>query len=139
MRVEPEREGGKMDAMASGWYKPGRERYVANERGEVVPASRLEAPDGVAAAPEVRRGPTVVGDPLPFPMGPTRVFEWLMVDIRVAKAVSPESRLYAICQGLCEGSACGIIEATLVIDLQAMSADDRKFLLDAKNWPQLAR
>lgn len=70
-------------------------------------------------------------------MGPTRVFEWLLVDIRVAKAVAPGSRLFAICQSLCErGGACGVVEATLVIDLQEMSSDDRAFLLDMRNWPR---
>jgi hypothetical protein len=71
------------------------------------------------------------------PIGPTRVFEWLLIDIRIAKTVPPGSRLYTICQSLCErGGSCGVVEATLVIDLQEVPAVDRAFLLNMKNWPR---
>ncbi len=62
-------------------------------------------------------------------MGPTRVGEWLMVDVRVAKAIAPDSRLFAICRDLVTRGHCGIVEATLVIDLLEMSTDDRRYLL----------
>lgn len=129
--------GDRIDAMASDWHRSERGRFVANERGDFVPVFSLEPPDGVERVPKALIRPRVVIDAPAKPIGPTRIFEWLLVDIRVAKAVSPGSRLYTICQGLCEGGgACGVVEATLVIDLQEVSQSDRAFLLDMRNWPQ---
>lgn len=107
--------------------RPERGRFVFNERGDVV--SALAPPVGVGA-----------DERSPGPMGPTRVFEWLLVDIRIAKLVPPGTRLFTICQNLCErGGVCGVVEATLVVDLQAVPAGDREFLLDMKNWPEAKR
>jgi hypothetical protein len=88
--------------------------------------------------------PTELLNPAPpaGPMGPTRLFEWLLVDIRICNAVANEreqrARLYAICQELSERvpTACGVIDTTIVIDLTAASKDDRAYLLDLTNWPR---
>jgi hypothetical protein len=71
-------------------------------------------------------------------VGPTRLGEWLMVDVRVAKAVPRGSRLYAVCQALGERRACGVVEHTLIIDLLEASAEDRAFLLRGTSWPPIA-
>jgi len=119
--------GGKIDGM-----RPGRGRYVANDKGEVVQESGLALPEHVVDAPAQPSG--VLADPPPV-MGPSRVGELLMVDIRVAKAVPPGSRLYAICQSLSERNYAGKVESTLVIDLLEVGAEDRRFLLNRANWP----
>ena len=79
--------------------------------------------------------PAVV-EPVPV-MGPTRVGEWLMVDVRVAKAVRPGSRLFKICGDLAVRGHCGVVESTstLVIDLLEVSPGDGPFLLNRANWP----
>jgi hypothetical protein len=71
-------------------------------------------------------------------MGPTRVGEWLMVDIRMAKKLEPGTRTYDICQALSakQPSACGIVDNTLVIDLLEAKSDDRRFLLCPTSWPR---
>lgn len=70
------------------------------------------------------------------PMGPTRLGEWLMVDIRVAKAVEHGTRLFEVCEELSLRNACGVIASTLVVDLLEAKASDRRFLLDKTNWPK---
>lgn len=117
----------KMDTM-----RPGRGRYVVNAKGEVAPEGALALPDGVTSAPALPSGILVAP---PGPMGPTRVGEWLMVDIRVAKSVPAGTRLYKICQDLGERGFCGLVESTLVIDILEASAEDRPFLLNRLNWP----
>ena len=68
-------------------------------------------------------------------MGPTQVGEWLLVDVRQARLVDPTSHLWGLCSKLSGLGACGVVEATLVVDLLAASAADRLFLLDQANWP----
>lgn len=103
-----------------------------NSKGDLVPV--LVPPDGCGldrpADPQVRKS----DQPSPV-LGPTQLFDWLMVDVRIAKKISSESRLYEICQSLGERGACGVIESTLVIDLLEIKAEDRRFLLDKDNWP----
>lgn len=70
------------------------------------------------------------------PTGPTRVGELLLVDVRVARLVDPSSRLWRICSGLGAQGACGVVEATLVVDLLAADQGDREYLLDFGNWPR---
>jgi len=107
-------------------------RYRVNEHGEVV------REDFCSDGPRVVEGPRIVdpGEEVARPViGPTRVGEWLMVDVRVSKAVPRASRLYEVCQALCERGACGVVENTLVIDLLEASARDRAFLLRKSSWP----
>jgi len=70
------------------------------------------------------------------PMGWTRLGEWLMVDVRVAKTIPRGTALFDICQALSHRNACGIIGATLVIDLLEARPADRRVLLDMTNWPR---
>jgi hypothetical protein len=111
-----------------------RGRFIVNAKGEVVQAGGLEVPEGVAAPPGAPAG--ISADPAPV-MGPTRVGEWLMVDVRVAKSVLPGTRLFKICQDLGERGYCGIIgdTFTVVIDLLEARREDRHFLLNRANWP----
>lgn len=117
---------GKMGNMSS--HREDRGRFVVDAKGVVVPARSLEL--------ELPEGVTVITGPVPV-MGPTRVGEWLMVDVRVAKAVRQGTRLHRICQDLGERGYCGIIESTstLVIDLLEARREDRHFLLNHANWP----
>lgn len=98
--------------------------------GEMVPVNDdgtpLRVPDGVFRPAA------------PAPMGPTRLAEWLMVDVRIARAVPPESRLWRVCEALGAAGACGVIEATLVVDILEASPRDRPLLLDPASWPTLA-
>lgn len=100
-------------------------RYPLNRGPRLVDPSTLVAPAPPAG-----------------PMGPTRLCEWLMVDIRVANLVSNEreryARLFKICQELSERQppACGVVAGTIIIDLPAVEKSDRQFLLDATNWPK---
>lgn len=99
-----------------------------NSKGDVVPV--LVPPAGVELySPTIHR-------PAPPVIGTTRLFDWLMVDVRVAKNVTVGSRLYEICQGLSERGACGVIESTLIIDLLEMKSEDRRFLLTKDNWTE---
>lgn len=70
-------------------------------------------------------------------VGPTLIGEWLMVDLRVAKAVPVGSRLWEICQALGERSACGVVGSTLVVDVVEAKQEDRVYLLDRGNWPRV--
>ena len=119
---------GKIESM-----RPNRGRFVVDAKGAVRQTTDdgLPIPEGVTVLPTI---PTVV-EPVPV-MGPTRVGEWLMVDIRVAKAVQPGSRIFKICQDVSERGHCGVVESTLVIDLLEVRPDeDRRFLLTRLNWP----
>lgn len=69
------------------------------------------------------------------PIGPTRLGEYLMVDVRVVQLVGEGSRLWSICRELSRRHACGVVEATLVIDLLETSVSDREYLLDFSKWP----
>lgn len=94
-----------------------------NIAGDVVPeGSRIVDPGDEVVRPVV---------------GPTRLGEWLMVDVRVSKAVPHGSRLYDVCQALCERQACGVVEHTLIIDLLEASPEDRAFLLRRASWPSV--
>ncbi len=76
---------------------------------------------------------------LPAPecvMGPTRAWDWLMVDLRTALKLQPGDRMYEICQDLSHLGACGVVEATLVIDLTAVRPEDRAYVVDLENWPK---
>lgn len=103
-------------------------RYRVNEAGLIV----RDGPEIVDPGKEVF---TPAG---PKAMGPTRIREWLMVDVRVAKAVPQGSRLYDICRALGERQACGVVENTLIIDLLEASPEDRTFLLHEATWPTAA-
>jgi hypothetical protein len=108
-----------------------RGRFIVDEKGKVVrDGGGLALPEGVITPPEL------AVDPGPI-MGPTRVGEWLMVDVRVAKSVPKGTRLFKVCQELSERGHCGIIgpTATIVIDLLEAHREDRHFLLDRTNWP----
>lgn len=120
---------GKVDSMLS-FHRDVRGRFVVNAKGEVVQVGELALPEGVTTPPEI------TADPAPA-MGPTRVGEWLMVDVRVAKSVPSGTRLFKICQDLGERGHCGIVESTstVVIDLLEARREDRHFLLDRANWP----
>lgn len=72
------------------------------------------------------------------PMGPTRLGEWLMVDVRVARGIDQASRLWEICARLGEKGACGVVASTLVVDLLDATVADRAYLLDTRNWPRPA-
>lgn len=105
-----------------------RGRFVSNADGEVVQVGPVALPDALGALPAVDQAPV---------MGPTRVGEWLMVDVRVAKAVEPGTRIFKICQDVAEREHCGVIGATLVVDLlEVRSEEDRHFLLNRANWPR---
>lgn len=88
-------------------------------------------PDGVVTVPEV---PGVIDTPDEHINGHTRLGEYLMVDVRIAKVVQPGSRLERVCQALAERGACGVIEHTLVVDLMEASPEDRALLLDPHNF-----
>jgi len=121
-----------------GTERPKRGKFILNDKGEVVPAPDLELPYGVVSEPEVELHRPVIVESSPVPVvGPTRIGELLLVDIRVAKNVVPRTRLHDICVGLSDRKACGVIESTLVIDLQEASADDARFLLNKNNWPRV--
>jgi hypothetical protein len=111
-----------------------RGKYIVDSDGNVVP--RLDTPDGVITPPVV---PAVVIPPTE-PMGPTRIGELLLVDMRVAKTVADDTKryenLYNICTDLTERGACGVIESTLVIDILEANDADRRFLLTPQNWPK---
>lgn len=69
------------------------------------------------------------------PIGPTVLKEWLMVDVRVARRVGQQSKLWSICKSLGDRGGCGVIDGTLVIDLLSASSADRAYVLDLSNWP----
>jgi hypothetical protein len=121
------------------WHKPGRGKYVVDASGKVVPA--LPLPDGVTASPDgalVVPAPTdLVKVPAVHIMGPTRIAEWMLVDIRAAKLVDKDSELFQICQRLDGSGGLGLVESTIVIDLLAkdLSEADRAVILDLRNWP----
>lgn len=102
-----------------------RGRFVLDKLGRVVPA--LSTPSEL----DLKYSPA--GSPI---VGPTRLGELLMVDVRLAKQIAPASRLYEVCQELSGRAACGVVEATLVIDLLEASAPDRLVLLNPDNWPR---
>lgn len=104
----------------------GRGRYVIDASGKVA---LVGAPDRALPVPE-----GVVVAPCPA-MGPTRLGEWLMVDVRAAQAVKKGSRLFEICHDLASRKRAAVIESTLVIDLLEMTKDNRRYLLDQTNWP----
>ncbi len=104
-----------------------------NSKGNIMPA--LEPPDGVG---EVELYSPEISKPDRPPVGPTRLGEWLMVDVRAAKRVAPGTRLYEICQALGERGACGVVESTLIIDLLEAKTEDRRYLLNSENWPDAA-
>jgi len=119
--------------MADMSARPTRGKYVVDNAGNVVPAEHLAMPEGVVSPPHLTAPPA-------GPMGPTRVGELLLVDMRIAKVVADDSKrygaLYDICTDLTERGACGVVESTLVIDLLEATNDDRLFLLTPQNWPK---
>lgn len=69
-------------------------------------------------------------------MGPSRVGELLLVDVRVARLVPRESRLWGIFEPLVQVDSCEVVGKTLVIDLLSVrKREDREYILDVKNWP----
>ncbi len=100
---------------------------MVDRQGNVVPVPAFDPPAAVGLAPFVAP---------PAAQGPTYVGEWLMVDVRIAKKIAPDSRLYRVCQDLSERGACGVVESTLVIDVLEATSDDRRFILAESNWPR---
>jgi hypothetical protein len=105
---------------------PDESDVAPTDRGEPHLGSRLEARD------------SVYRPACAVPQGPTRLGEWLMVDVRVARAVPPGSRLWGVCAELGSRGACGVIESTLVVDVLEAAAGDRGLILDPSSWPVLA-
>jgi hypothetical protein len=137
---------GKLDAMAAPLFEQpsgGKGRFIVRSDGTVVPApeSRIVVPNPAILSPGarvVRCGKeTLVFPAVVTPtLGPTRVGEYLMVDIRTAKAIPGGTRLHKICSRLSRSKGCGVVESTLVIDLLVASRDERRFLLCPTNWPK---
>ena len=69
------------------------------------------------------------------PIGPTRIGELLLVDVRSARRVPPDSRLAEVCRRLFRTGACEIVEATLVIDILEVPVGDRGLVADPSSWP----
>jgi len=91
-------------------------------------------PESSPVLPVPSTAPPAPVGPAPL-IGPTRVFEWLLVDHRIAKKVPADSRIWNICKGLVEHRAAGVESDTYVIDLLHASDEDRHFLLNRANWP----
>lgn len=121
----PGRFGGKLDAMAAPLFeKPSgkKGRFIVKADGTVVPEVTVPSP-------------AIVLPDAPI-MGPSRIGEFLMVDIRTAKAIAHGTKLHKICSRLSRQKGCGVVESTLVIDLLVASRDERRFLLCPTNWPK---
>jgi len=75
-----------------------RGRYVVKD-GQVVPS--LPLPEGVTKDPGAELYSPSLCQSAPVPViGPTRLGEMLMIDIRVAKKVKAGTRLHSICEAL---------------------------------------
>lgn len=98
---------------------------------------KVDASTGRVSKDDVVRDPgmEVYRPATPEVIGPTRLYEWLMVDLRVAKLVEPGTPLHVICQELGLAGSCGVVASTLVIDLAAASPRERALLLDQASWP----
>lgn len=105
-------------------------RFIVKPDGSVVPESSIKLPDPIKL---LLPAPIVAASPV---MGRTRVGEYLMIDIRIAKAIPKGSKLFKICQKLARAKACGVVESTLVIDLLRAHDADGRFLLCPTNWPK---
>lgn len=119
-------------------------RFIVKSDGTVVPEPDITIPSSAIALPStnvviVRCGkeslsfPRIIDGPV---LGPSRVGEYLMVDIRTAKAIPKTGRLNKICSRLARAKGCGVIESTLVIDLLVANSEERRFLLCPTNWPK---
>lgn len=102
-----------------------RGRFRVDSEGKLVPV--LKTPDEIV---ETYR-------PLPPEIiGPTRVGEYLLIDLRLAHLIPKDSKLFAVCEELTQKGACGVIESTLVIDFLETTTEGRAVLLDKSNWPK---
>jgi len=66
----------------------------------------------------------------------TIVGEFIMVDVRVARAIPQGTRLHRACEALAARQKCGVISSTFVVDFLEADAADRAVLLDVANWPE---
>lgn len=100
-------------------------RFVSDSSGKVRRVPQLPTPSEMFSPADA--SPVI---------GPTRIGEWLLVDVRVARAVPHGTKLHALCQELSRRHGCGVDSETLIIDLlDVRDNDDRTFLLDVSNWP----
>jgi hypothetical protein len=80
------------------WTATPRGRYVVKD-GQVVPS--LPLPEGVTKDPGAELYSPSLCQSAPVPViGPTRLGEMLMIDIRVATKVEAGTRLHSICEAL---------------------------------------
>lgn len=108
-----------------GPYSRGRGRYRVDSEGKLVPM--LKSPEEM----DRTYRPASLE-----PIGPTRIGEYLLVDLRLAWRVDPDSKLYAICAELESRGHCNVVESTVVIDILEATNEDRPVLLDKTNWPK---
>jgi hypothetical protein len=67
------------------------------------------------------------------PMGHTRIGEWLLLDVRTARAVRTGSALWRACRALAQRRGVVFVYGTVVLDLALATAPQRRVFLRA--WP----